>query len=307
MHDLRRRLFGDKTATTHMTRTFLAAFIALPFASFAQTTAEQHMAAARQAYGIDSLNMALMHADSALKLDVEIDGGFKLRGDIRQRQRNFHGALMDYTQAEKREPENARLFVSRSAVHISEGHLKEAVRDCDRAIDIDPDDADAWYNRACADYIGRNNDGAMRSLERAIKLKGAHAEALFLRGVVRGEQYKEAAGIDDLEAALKLNPNIPGGWMSLGVLQFEDKRYDAAVETFTRAIELKDDELKTAYYYRADCYYHLENKDKACPDFRQSAELGDKDAQFIVRNYCNTDALKIPKKPSKKRSTVIEF
>lgn len=273
----------------------------------AQRSAEEHLTAARAAYAIDSLNIALAHADSALKLDAQLDGGLKLRGDIKQRQRNFHGALLDYAKAEKLDPDNPRLYVSRSAVHITQGNLKEAVRDCDRAIDLDPKDADAWYNRACADYMGRNNDGAMKSLERAMKVKADHAEALFLRGVVRGEQFKEEAGIADLEQAMRLNPSIPGGWMSLGVLQFENKQYDAAIATFTRVIESDDPEKRTAYFYRADCHYSKGDKNAACPDFRRCAEAGDKDAQFIIRNYCNTDAVTIPKKPRKQRKSVIEF
>lgn len=273
----------------------------------AQRTAEEHLTAARAAYATDSLDIALAHADSALKQDAELAGGLKFRGDIKQRMRNFHGALMDYAKAEKQDPDDARLFVSRSAVHITQGNLKEAVRDCDRAIDLDPKDADAWYNRACADYMGRNNDGAMKSLERAVKLKAEHAEALFLRGVVRGEQFKEEAGIADLELAMRLNPDIPGGWMSLGVLQFENKQYDKAIATFTRVIDSDDPEKRTAYFYRADCHYAKRDKNAACPDFRRCAEMGDKDAQFVVRNYCMTDAEEIPKKPRKQRKSVIEF
>ena len=34
---------------------------------------------------------------------------------------------------------------------------------------------------------------------------------------------------------------------------------------------------------------------------------GPQDANFIVKNYCNTDADKIPKKPVKKRRTTIQF
>ncbi|MBK9147871.1 MAG: tetratricopeptide repeat protein [Flavobacteriales bacterium] len=273
----------------------------------AQRTAEEHLTAARAAYAIDSLDIALAHADSALKQDAELAGGLKFRGDIKQRMRNFHGALMDYAKAEKQDPDDARLFVSRSAVHITQGNLKEAVRDCDRAIDLDPKDADAWYNRACADYMGRNNDGAMKSLERAVKLKAEHAEALFLRGVVRGEQFKEEAGIADLDEAMRLNPDIPGGWMSLGVLQFENEQYDKAIATFTRVIDSDDPEKRTAYFYRADCHYAKRDKNAACPDFRRCAEMGDKDAQFVVRNYCMTDAEEIPKKPRKQRKSVIEF
>ncbi|MBK8227691.1 MAG: hypothetical protein IPK70_11010 [Flavobacteriales bacterium] len=104
----------------------------------AQRSAEDHLLAARAAYEIDSLDIALAHADSALKQDASLDGGLKFRGDIKQRQRNFHGALMDYAKAEKLDPDNPRLYVSRSAVHITQGNLKEAVRDCDRAIDLAP-------------------------------------------------------------------------------------------------------------------------------------------------------------------------
>ena len=290
-----------------MTRSLLLAALFAPCSLFAQRTAQEHLAAARTAYEADTLSLALAYADSAVGLDANIIGGLKLRGDIKQRQRNFHGAMMDYTRAEKVEPENPRLYVSRSAVHITEGNLKEAVQDCDRAIKLDPNDADAWYNRACADYMGHANEGAMRSLEKAVKLKDDHADALFLRGVVRGEQYKEAAGIADIQAALAMNPNIPGGWMSLGVLQFENEQYQEGIESFTRAIDADDHEKMVAYYYRGDCYYHLEDKDNACINWRQSAKLGDKDAQFIVKNYCNTDAETIPKKPKKRRNTVIEF
>lgn len=290
-----------------MTRHGLLLLAFLPLALLAQRSPADHLAEARRAYGTDALDLALAHADSALRADPDLPGGMKLRGDIKQRQRNFHGALLDYTKAEKQDPNDPRLFVSRSAIHISQGHLKEAVADCDRAIALDAKDADAWYNRACADYLGRNNDGALRSLERAVKLKGDHAEALFLRGVVRGEQYKEAAGIADLQAALALNPAIPGGWMSLGVLQFENKELEAAIATFTRVIDANDEEAQVAHYYRADCHYQLGRKADACSDFRRSAELGDRDAQQIVRSYCNTDADRIPKKPGKQRRSVIEF
>lgn len=95
--------------------------------------------------------------------------------------------------------------------------------------------------------------------------------------------------------------------MSLGVLQFENGQYDDAIATFTRVIGANDPELRTAYFYRADCHYHKGDKNAACPDFRRAGELGDKDAQFIVRNYCSTDAEKIPKKPRKMRKSVIEF
>jgi len=291
-----------------MLRSTVLAALILPLALFAQPDADDHLKMAQAAYKANDLDVALAYADSAVRMDETIPGGLKLRGDIKQRKHDLHGALLDYVKSEKIEPDNPRLYVSRSAIHITEGRIKEAIRDIDRALDLDDMDPDAWYNRACANYLGQNTDGALRDLERSLALRADNPDALFLRGVVKGELYKETDGIADIEAAMKLNPALAGGTMSLAVLLFETKEYDAAIAKFTEVIEANTAELKEAYYYRADCYYALENKEKACESWRLSAGLGDADAKFIVRNYCDTDEESIPKKPVRgKRKTVIEF
>lgn len=267
-----------------------------------------HLEQARTAYTAEEYDLALTYADSALRVDDALPGGLKLRGDIKQRQNDLHGALIDYTKAERLDDSDPRLYVSRSAVYVTEGRLKEAIRDTDRALKLDPKDADALYNRACAGYLGRQNDQALRDLEHSLKLRPANADALFLRGVVKGELYKEDAGLADIQAAMELNPTLAGARMSAAVLLFEMERYEEAILEFGKVIEAEDVDLMEAYYYRADSYYKLENKESACDDWRKSSELGDKDAAFIVRNYCMTDEDKIPKKPVRKaRKTVIEF
>ncbi len=291
-----------------MLRSLALVTLLLPLVLPAQSDADQHLLNAQAAYKANDLKTALAYADSALRMDDKVPGGYKLRGDIKQRDLDMHGAMMDYVKSEKLEPDNPRLFVSRSAIHITEGRVKEAMRDIDRALDLDDTDPDAWYNRACANYIGQNNDGALRDLENSLRLRPDNADALFLRGVVKGELFKETEGIADIEAALALKPAIVGGAMSLAVLLFESKQYEAAIAKFTEVINAGGEELKEAYYYRADSYYALENKPMACESWTKAAELGDSDAKFIVRNYCNTDEDKIPKKPVKgRRKMVIEF
>lgn len=287
--------------------TSLLLALALPTALLAQSTASAHLQLAREAYLAGDLEPALAHADSAIKLENELPGAYKLRGDIKQRQSNLHGALLDYTRAEKQDASDPRLYVSRSAIHITEGRLKDAMRDVEKALKLDPNEADAWYNSACANYLGHNNDAALRDLHRAVELKENNADALFLRGVVKGELFKEESGLADIEAALKLKPGIQTGEMSAGILLFELERYEEAIARFTKVIDANGADIPEAYYYRADCWYGLENKERACEDWSRSGELGDPQAQFIVRNYCNTDAEKIPRKPRKERKTVIEF
>jgi len=197
--------------------------------------------------------------------------------------------------------------VSRSALRITEGNLKGALKDCEKALALDPNDADAWYNSACAKYMGMDTQGALKDADRAVDLKPEHADALFLRGAANGELFHEEDGLADMEAALKLKPTIPGGLMSSAVLLFETKRYEEAITRFTQVIDQDLEGKAEAHYYRGECHYQLENKELACADWKVSAKLGDKDATFIVKNYCNTDADKIPKKPVKHRRTTIEF
>jgi Tfp pilus assembly protein PilF len=277
----------------------------LPFTLLAQADAEVTLARAFLAK--DLPDSALAHADKAVAMDPKLAKAWKTRGDAHQRLKDLPGALADYKQAEDLDPNDPRLFVSRSALRISEGNLKGALKDCERALALDPNDADAWYNSACARYMGHDTEGALKDADRAVKLKKDHADALFLRGAAKGELFREEDGLGDMEEAIRLKPGLPGGLMSSAVLLYETKRYEEAITRFTQVIDQDLDGKAEAYYYRGDCQYQLENKDLACADWRTSAKLGDKDATFIVKNYCNTDATKIPKKPTKKHRTTIEF
>ena len=273
----------------------------------AQNEALVHLDKARSAYGQLALAGALAHADSAIALDKELPGAYKLRGDIKQRSNDLHGALMDYTVAERQNDRDERLYNSRSALYITEGRLRDAFSDTDKALKLSPNNPDALYNRACASYMSHNNEGALRDLDRSLAGRPDHADALFLRGVVKGELFKEEEGLADIQAAMALKPALVGARISAAILLYELARFEEAIEAFTTVIDAGED-LMEAYYYRADSHYNLGNKDMACVDWRRSDELGDKDAAFIVRNYCMTDADKIPKKPSRKRTQMrIEF
>jgi tetratricopeptide (TPR) repeat protein len=288
-------------------RTAALLLFASPFLLLAQSPGQHELDQAKALYVANANDSALVHVDRAIALDPALAKAWKLRGDLRQRAKDSEGALSDYAKSEDLDPNDPRLYVSRSAARISGGNLKGALKDCEQALALDPNDADAWYNSACAKYMGQDTEGAIKDAEKAVKLKKDHADALFLRGIAKGELFREEDGLADVEEALRLKPTIPGGLMGSAILLYETKRYEEAITRFTQVIELDDEGKAEAYYYRGDCQYNLENKDEACADWKVSARLGDKDAVFIVKNYCETDATKIPKKPQKRKQTVIQF
>lgn len=266
------------------------------------------MAAASAAYDAGQLDSALVKVDQAIALDPSMAKAFKLRGDVHQHNREWDAAMEDYRSSEKLDNTDPRLYVSRSALHITEGNAKGGLRDADKALTLDPKDADAWYNRGWALFQGGDQDAALKSVRKALDFEPQFPEALYLSGVIKGARYDEKAGVEEIAEALSMKPSIPGGMMSLAVLLYEDKRYEDAIPKFSEVIASDTTELSAAYYYRADSYYNIGDKDKACADWRQSMRLGDKDAAFIKKNYCDTEASKIPKKPKRQqRKTTIQF
>lgn len=286
--------------------TLLLSLFAVP--AFAQADAETHLEAATAAYNAGKLDSAMAEVDRTIALDATLAKAFKLRGDIHQHKRDFTAAMDDYKLSEKLDDTDARLYVSRSALRITDGNYKAGLRDADKAIELDPKDADAWYNRAWALFQGKDEDAALKSVRKALDFQPQFPEALYLSGVIKGAQYNEKDGVVEIEQALAMKPSIPGALMSMAVLLFESKRYEEAIPKFTEVIAHDTTELVNAYYYRADSYYNLGDKEHACDDWLKSMRMGDKDAAYIKRNYCDTDAKKIPKKPKRTpRKTTIEF
>ncbi|MFZ1665665.1 MAG: tetratricopeptide repeat protein [Flavobacteriales bacterium] len=283
-------------------------FLIFSFGAGAQDTARIALKPALSAYSRGALDSAFALVNAVILDHPGLEPAYKLRGDIHQRKLRYEEAMEDYDNAENLSRTDPRLYVSRSALRIAEGNNKGALRDAEKAIELDATDADAWYNRAWALYLNDEGDAALKSVKTASELRPGFPEALYLSGVIKGEQYNEKEGIAEIAEALRLKPNIPGGLMSKAVLQYEGKQYEEAIATFSEVIATDTTELANAYYYRADSHYEMGDKEKACADFNRSMRFGDKDASFIKKNYCDTDAKRIPKKPKRtRRKTTIQF
>ena len=64
-----------------------------------------------------------------------------------------------------------------------------------------------------------------------------------------------------------------------------NKDYIKAIGHFTTSIN-SDVKNKNAYYNRGLCYAKINDLDNACKDWNKCAELGDKEVQSNIDNYC---------------------
>src|SRR2546427_3737748 len=67
------------------------------------------------------------------------------RADVKVKLKQLDGALSDYNEALRLEPDSAELYVNRAALHIDRGDTDSALQDYSMAKSIDPDSAQAYY------------------------------------------------------------------------------------------------------------------------------------------------------------------
>ena len=62
--------------------------------------------------------------------------------------------------------------------------------------------------------------------------------------------------------------------------------YEGAIEDFTKAIELGEND-PVIYYLRGMSRRLTEDSKGACKDWKKAAELGDKDSEELLKKYCS--------------------
>jgi Flp pilus assembly protein TadD len=96
------------------------------------------------------------------------------RGNAKRQQKDFQGAIADFTQAIKRQPDFDSLYTLRGVTRAEAGDKKGAISDFNKVIQLKPT-----------------------------------AKAYGIRGVVRAEAGDKKGAIIDLNQSIKLDPN-PG-------------------------------------------------------------------------------------------------
>ena len=144
----------------------------------------------------------------------------------------------------------------------------------------------------------RMNRGVLRAdMIRFISSMESNVQTLSLDGegrtrarvsdrVVETYDYTEAE--EDLTAALEILPDFPYLYYDLGNIDCLSGRPVAAVEHYSRAVELFPG-LAEAYFNRGLVLIYLKDKEKGCIDLSRSGELGLSDAYRVISKHCEEE------------------
>ena len=120
---------------------------------------------------------------------------------------DYKGAITDYTQAIRLNPDYADAYYNRGNAKYHLGQHFAAIADYDIAIRLNPDDADAYNNRGLAKSNLGQHFAAIADYDIAIRLNPDYAKAYYNRGIAKRDLGQHFAAIADYDIAIRLNPD----------------------------------------------------------------------------------------------------
>jgi protein O-mannosyl-transferase len=220
-----------------------------------------------------------------IKKNPEVYHGYWVRGNLKNNENDFQGALQDYNKTLEYAPDYVLCLKERAGVYDKLGNYTEALKDIDRAINMDTTIAEAYDVRGIAYYGLRNMDSALINYNHAIALDPEVAKPFNNRGVVKAEMGDFDGAMKDINMSITLSPNDAEAYRNRGSIKNLMKDYKGSIEDYDFALKLKpDDDL--VYYNRGVTRLKLKDSTGACEDWKKAVTLGNKGATEAIKLNC---------------------
>jgi tetratricopeptide (TPR) repeat protein len=129
--------------------------------------------------------------------------------------KDMDGALADFNEAIRLDPNLALAYMNRGAIYASKNEFDKAIEDETKAIELKlaktEDQSTAYSNRAAA-YAGKGDfDKALADADEAIKIKPDSSKAYFIRGATRASKGDNEGAIADFQKVVELSKDSAEG------------------------------------------------------------------------------------------------
>jgi tetratricopeptide (TPR) repeat protein len=173
-------------------------------------------------------------------------------------------ALAEYTTAIRLGPPFPELYYNRGDLRAALDDTAGALEDFSYVLELDPDRVDALVNRAGILLYDGQNAAARADVEAGLALDPDHPHLWCLLGRILLDQGEDGA-LDALNRAVTAAPDLLEAWATRAAYWYGAGDFAAAVEDFTRALELDDD--AAIRFNRGVAYQRLGAWNAALADF----------------------------------------
>jgi len=162
--------------------------------------------------------IAIAAFGKAIERDGDDAGAYKDRGNVRLEIHDFDGAIEDYSNAIRVDPEFAAVYNDLCYLRAThERELEEAVSNCTQSLNLVPNDPDTFDSLGLAYLKLKQLDKSITAYDKALSFKPSLAESRYCRGIAKWLRGDVVGGKDDIAAAIKSRGNIANDMKRYGV------------------------------------------------------------------------------------------
>ncbi|HEX2898893.1 MAG TPA: tetratricopeptide repeat protein [Bacteroidia bacterium] len=270
--------------------------------------------------GEGDFKAALRDYNVLLEVDPSNVAALMRRADLQVKLGQLAAALRDYDLMLSHRPDDATLLNSRGEVHLQLGQAAKAAQDFQAALKLRPgwdaavlNRAAVWYalgdfEQARTDYqailaaqpgnseatnglglITQFVDGDLAAAEelyrKAIFQDARNAGAWYNLAFLEAGKGQSLKAIDDFGEAIRLDATYADARLNRGLLHMQVKLVGDAVADFEAAVELRPDNAH-AHLLLGWARCEGGSRIQGCLSLSKAKELGDKDADNLIRQYC---------------------
>ena len=153
---------------------------------------------------------------------------YRERGIAAYRSGDFLGAIGNFDEAIRLNPDDAQSHNIRGNVWDELGVFERALADYDDAIRIDPNSPAVFHDRAILWQRKGTLDKALLDLDRAIRFSFSDANLYCDRGLVWYQKGRHERAIADFNQATKLDPNFAAAYINRGLILHNNREFNVA-------------------------------------------------------------------------------
>ncbi|HEY9048802.1 MAG TPA: tetratricopeptide repeat protein [Ohtaekwangia sp.] len=167
-------------------------------------TAKDYTQKGRELYERNEFMESLLNVNKAIEMDPNYAVAYYLRGNIKDRFDDRHGAMKDYNTALEKNPKFADAFFARGNVKMKLQDYYGAISDFSSAISINENYIEAYFNRGKAKQFLQAYEDAINDCSKIIQINPKNVDAYYMRGILRIDFGDVKNGCLDLSKAGEL-------------------------------------------------------------------------------------------------------
>ena len=205
-------------------------------------------------------------------------------GIAKERNKDFNGAIVDYTSAIKLNPNNSNAYYFRGLCKMM---IKDtaAISDFDRAIELKTFHIDVYALRGWQKVRMHNYKDAANDFDKSIELDPKYANAYFYRGSMEIILKKYSEAVADFDKTIEIEPDHIDALYNRGIARMYTKNYTGSLSDFNKVVAADSNYSADVYYFRGIVKLDMDKK-SACLDLETAKRMGDADAQAMLDKFC---------------------